>query len=181
MNYLKIVPETITDGDGLRTAIYVAGCENYCKGCFNPESWDYSAGKPLTDEVIDNIITDFNTNTLIEGISVLGGDPFAPKNREDFLDFLKKLRLGGIPNLWAWTGYTLEVLQEEKTARECLKYIDTLVDGPYIESLRDAELAFRGSGNQRIIHLQSIKYAPSKPSRSSLNLLRASGVTITRA
>lgn len=156
MNYLKIVPETITDGDGLRCSIYVAGCENYCKGCFNPESWDYKAGKPLTEEVIAGIIENCNANPLIDGISVLGGDPFAPKNRTDFLDFLKKLRLGGIANLWVWTGYTLEKLLEEKTARECLKYIDTLVDGPFIEDLRDAELAFCGSKNQRIIHLQSM-------------------------
>lgn len=153
MNYIKIVPETITDGEGLRTAIYVAGCENYCKGCFNPESWDYKAGKPLTDAVINAVIKSYQENSLLEGISVLGGDPFAPKNREDFLDFLKKVRSGGINNIWAWTGYTLETLKEDKTARECLKFIDTLVDGPFIEALRSADLAFRGSSNQRIIHL----------------------------
>ena len=106
MNYIKIVPETITDGEGLRTAIYVSGCENYCKGCFNPESWDYKAGKPLTDAVINAVIKSYQENPLLEGISVLGGDPFAPKNREDFLDFLKKVRSGGINNIWAWTGYT---------------------------------------------------------------------------
>ena len=153
MNYIKIVPETITDGEGLRSAIYVAGCENYCKGCFNPESWDYKAGKPLTDAVINAVIKSYKENPLLEGISVLGGDPFAPKNREDFLDFLKKVRSGGINNIWAWTGYTLETLKEDKTARECLKFIDTLVDGPFIEALRSADLAFRGSSNQRVIHL----------------------------
>ena len=153
MNYIKIVPETITDGEGLRSAIYVAGCENYCKGCFNPESWDYKAGKPLTDAVINAVIKSYKENPLLEGISVLGGDPFAPKNRDDFLVFLKKVRSGGINNIWAWTGYTLETLKEDKTARECLKFIDTLVDGPFIEALRSADLAFRGSSNQRIIHL----------------------------
>ena len=153
MNYIKIVPETITDGEGLRSAIYVAGCEDYCKGCFNPESWDYKAGKPLTDAVINAVIKSYQENPLLEGISVLGGDPFAPKNREDFLDFLKKLRAGGINNIWAWTGYTLETLKEDKIARECLKFIDTLVDGPFIEALRSADLAFRGSSNQRIIYL----------------------------
>ena len=153
MNYIKIVPETITDGEGLRTAIYVAGCENYCKGCFNPESWDYKAGKPLTDAVINAVIKSYQENLLLEGISVLGGDPFAPKNRDDFLVFLKKVRSGGINNIWAWTGYTLETLKEDKTARECLKFIDTLVDGPFIEALRSADLAFRGSSNQRIIYL----------------------------
>ena len=70
MNYIKIVPETITDGEGLRTAIYVAGCENYCKGCFNPESWDYKAGKPLTDAVINAVIKSYKENPLLEGISV---------------------------------------------------------------------------------------------------------------
>ena len=99
MNYIKIVPETITDGEGLRSAIYVAGCENYCKGCFNPESWDYKAGKPLTDAVINAVIKSYQENPLLEGISVLGGDPFAPKNRDDFLVFLKKVRSGDINNI----------------------------------------------------------------------------------
>ena len=73
MNYVKIVPETITDGEGLRMAVYVAGCENKCPGCFNPESWDYNIGKELTDEVIDKIIEKYKNKTLLDGISILGG------------------------------------------------------------------------------------------------------------
>ena len=84
MNYIKMIPETISDGEGLRAAIYVAGCENKCDGCFNPESWDYSAGQELTVELLDGFLEDVNANQLVEGISFLGGDPFAPNNRKDF-------------------------------------------------------------------------------------------------
>ena len=153
MNYVKIVPETITDGEGLRMAVYVAGCENKCPGCFNPESWDYNVGKELTDEVIDEIIAKFKNNTLLEGISILGGDPFAPKNRKDMFHFLWKLSKAGIRDIWVWTGYIKEKLEEDPIARACFSYISVLVDGPFIQALYDAELQFRGSSNQRIIKL----------------------------
>ena len=153
MNYIKIVPETITDGEGLRMAVYVAGCENKCPGCFNPESWDYNIGKELTDEVIDNIIEKYKNNMLLDGISILGGDPFAPKNRKDLYHLLRKLRDSGINNIWVWTGYTKEELEKDPIARACFSLISILVDGPFIIGLRDIKLKYRGSTNQRIIRL----------------------------
>ena len=153
MNYLKIVPETITDGEGLRAAIYVSGCENYCKGCFNPESWDYKAGKELTDEVISSFISKVKSNPLLDGVSVLGGDPFAPCNREGLLHLLEKLNLEGITDIWCWTGYVIEELEKDGLAQKCLQRITTLVDGPYVEALKSPDVKFRGSTNQRIICL----------------------------
>lgn len=155
MNYMKIIPETITDGEGLRTSIYVAGCTNRCKGCFNPESWPYDAGKPLTDDVINNIIEKVNKNPLLEGVSILGGDPFAPKNRKGLLELLEKLSAGGISNVWVWTGYTIEELRTDAIASGALQYISTLIDGPYVEALRDPTLSYRGSSNQRILKISS--------------------------
>lgn len=153
MNYIKIVNETITDGEGLRTAIYVAGCENKCPGCFNPESWDYNAGQELTDAVIDKFIDNVKKNTLIEGVSVLGGDPFAPLNRRDFFHFLWKLNKADIKDIWVWTGYVKEELENDPLARACFSLISVLVDGRFVENLYDAELRFRGSSNQRILKL----------------------------
>lgn len=178
MNYLKIVPETITDGEGLRMAVYVAGCENRCPGCFNPESWDYDAGEEMTDDVIDGIILKMKDNPILDGISILGGDPFAPKNRRDLHHLLWRLAREGIRNIWVWTGYVKEKLEEDPIARACLSYISVLVDGPFVQELYDAELRFRGSANQRIMRLQpSTMYAPSKAATSSSNLAKASGET----
>lgn len=154
MNYLKIIPETITDGEGLRTAIYVSGCENHCKGCFNPESWDYKAGQELTDKVIDDFIENIRNNPLLEGVSILGGDPFAPCNRTGLLNLLEKLNNAGITDIWCWTGYVLEELKKDITALKCLRRIRTLVDGPYVEALKSTDIRFRGSTNQRIIYLR---------------------------
>ena len=158
MNYLKIIPETITDGDGLRAAIYVSGCENYCKGCFNPESWDYSAGQELTDAVIDSFIENVRSNPLLEGVSILGGDPFAPCNRTSLLHLLEKLNDAGITDIWCWTGYIIEELKKDELAQKCLQHISTLVDGPYMETLKSPDISFRGSTNQRIIRIQEITH-----------------------
>lgn len=153
MNYLEIIPETIVDGDGIRTSIYVSGCNHHCKGCHNPESWDFNSGKPLTKEVIDNVIKHIKENPLIEGVTFSGGDPLEIGNAKDLLEILKRFNMENI-NVWVYTGYILEELLLMDTQRECLKYIDFLVDGPFIEKEKDPELVFRGSKNQRIICLK---------------------------
>lgn len=154
MNYLQIQKEGVVNGEGLRASIFLSGCENRCKGCFNPESWDYDAGKELTDDVVDDFISSVKCNTLLEGVSILGGDPFAPKNREGLLHLLEKLNSAGINNIWCWTGYVLEELQNDELAQKCLERITVLVDGPYIEAYRNVDIPFRGSANQRVIHLR---------------------------
>ena len=154
MNYLKIIDETIADGPGIRSAIYLAGCENRCKGCHNPESWPYEAGKALTDEVIAEFVSRYKANPLLDGVSVLGGDPFAPRNRQGLLHLLQQLTGNDINDIWVWTGYLYEELLEDKTAAECLKYVKCLVDGPFIEVQKDVSLEYRGSKNQRVIALK---------------------------
>ena len=153
MNYLKIIQYTTVDGPGFRLSVYVSGCENHCDGCFNPETWDYNAGKKLDEETLNYIIKQVKEDDFIDGISLLGGDPFAPKNRKDLLEILKKIHDAGIDDVWVWTGHVLEELREDPCAKECLKYIYALVDGPFIKELKDPDLKYVGSSNQRVIFL----------------------------
>lgn len=152
LNIINVYPETIADGYGLRYAIYLAGCRHACPGCHNPESWSPTAGKPFTHEVLSRIIDEINHDTLLDGITLSGGDPFY--NPEALLELLVHLRRETHQNIWCYTGFTYEALLSNATTRDCLRYIDTLVDGPFIQRLHDPSLPFRGSSNQRILHLK---------------------------
>ncbi len=151
MKLLNVFKETISDGVGLRYSIYLSGCRHACKGCHNPESWDPDNGCELTDDILNDIIAEINANPLLDGITISGGDPFFdPKG---LCQLLKKLKEETGQNIWCYTGYTIEHIRKDATMSKALQYIDTLIDGPYIESLRDPTLRFRGSSNQRIIKL----------------------------
>lgn len=152
MNYISIIDETITDGNGLRTSIYVSGCNHHCDGCHNPQTWSFEAGEPLTKELIELLIQNIKNNPLLNGVTFSGGDPLEVGNAESLLDFLKMFKRARI-NVWCYTGYIYEDLLDMPVQRECLKYIDVLVDGPFIKELKDPDLIFRGSSNQRIIKL----------------------------
>lgn len=152
MNYISIIDETITDGTGLRTSIYVSGCNHRCNGCHNPQTWSFEAGEPLTKELIELLIQNIKNNPLLNGVTFSGGDPLEVGNAEFLLDFLKMFKRAGI-NVWCYTGYIYEDLLDMPVQKECLKYIDVLVDGPFIKELKDPDLIFRGSSNQRIIKL----------------------------
>lgn len=164
MNYISIIPETSVDGEGLRTSIYVTGCKHHCKGCHNPQTWDFKAGRPLTEEVISAVIDHVKKNPLLNGITFSGGDPLEEENAKDLVHFLKMIKDENI-NIWCYTGYVYEYFLScdpngllcTPEQWECLQYIDTLVDGQYIEMLRDPDLQFRGSSNQRIINLAKIR------------------------
>lgn len=164
MNYISIIPETSVDGEGLRTSIYVTGCKHHCKGCHNPQTWDFKAGRPLTEEVISAVIDHVKKNPLLNGITFSGGDPLEEENAKDLVHFLKMIKDENI-NIWCYTGYVYEYFLScgpngllcTSEQWECLQYIDTLVDGQYIEMLRDPDLQFRGSSNQRIINLAKIR------------------------
>ena len=141
-----IEPESIVDGEGLRYAIFLQGCNRHCKGCHNPTTHALKGGK-LVDT--SEIIVDFKRNHLLDGITLTGGEPLLQIDAAT--DLAKAAQDWGL-NVWCYTGYKLEEIPEE--ANKLLKYVDVLVDGAYIEELRNLELEFRGSENQRIIKLK---------------------------
>lgn len=144
---MDIALQTMADGPGLRTSIYCAGCLHHCPGCHNPQSWDMANGKWMTlDEIMEIIRKDEFSN-----VSFSGGDPFYQV--EAFTNLAKRIKQETGKNIWCWTGFTLEEIQADEHLAQLLPYIDTLVDGPFILEQRDTTLLFRGSPNQRIIHL----------------------------
>ncbi len=151
LNLINVYPETIADGFGVRYSIYLAGCTHHCPGCHNRESWDAAAGEPFTEAILARIIDEINRNPLLDGITVSGGDPFF--NPEALLSLLQRLKRDTHQNIWCYTGYTYDALLADSRREPCLHYIDTLVDGPFIQSEYDPTLLFRGSRNQRLVRL----------------------------
>ncbi len=157
MNYATIKPFDVADGPGVRVSLYVSGCRNRCKNCFNPETWDFNYGKPFTEEVENYIISALSPQ-YIKGFTLLGGDPFEPENQVTLAPFLEKIRsVYPDKSIWCYTGYDYEkdLLTGKKGNAELvmrmLNSIDVLVDGRFVEELKDLNLRFRGSSNQRII------------------------------
>ena len=153
LRIIGIYPETISDGYGLRYAIYFAGCAHRCPGCHNPESHDPRRGEPLTVERAETICAAIAANPILDGVTLSGGDPLLqPEAMAAFLRLVKE-RTG--QNVWCYTGYTFEKLLRNPRQAQLLKYIDVLVDGKFKKELRDEELYFRGSRNQRLIDVQT--------------------------
>ena len=150
MNYAKIKKVDIANGPGVRVSLFVSGCRNHCKGCFNPETWDFDYGRPFTRATEDEIIEALRPS-WIQGLSILGGEPTEEENAAVLIPFLKRVR-AALPDkdIWLYSGYTYEVLRD----KEILTLADVLVDGPFLLEQKDAGLAFRGSRNQRIIDLK---------------------------
>ncbi len=161
MNYGEIKKYDIANGEGIRVSLFVSGCTHHCKGCFNAETWSFCYGKPFTGDTEKEILEALS-KTYIDGLSLLGGEPFEPQNQRVLLPFLKKVKeCFPSKDIWCYTGYLFEEeLQKESRARcectdEMLELIDVLVDGEFIEEQKDISLAFRGSANQRIIDVKS--------------------------
>ena len=159
MNYAAIKKRDIANGIGVRVSLFVSGCTHHCKNCFNREAWDFSYGKPFTKDVEDEILG-YLEPSFINGLSLLGGEPFEPQNQRALVGFLERTRkMFPKKDIWCYTGYTLETdLLSESRARcevtdEMLSMIDVLVDGEFIDELKNINLRFRGSENQRIIDL----------------------------
>lgn len=160
MNYGNIKFYDIANGPGVRVSLFVSGCRNHCKNCFNPETWDFGYGKPFTAETEESIIKGLQPQH-IKGFSLLGGDPFESENAEVLAPFLERLRaLYPQKTFWCYTGYDYEadLLSGKKgnveTVLRILRCLDVLVDGRFVEELKDLSLRFRGSSNQRIIMVQ---------------------------
>ena len=139
-----IVNDSIVDGEGIRLTVFVQGCSHRCKGCHNPETWDYNGGHDIDTS---EIIKEYKENPLLQGITFSGGEPF---DKVEPLSLIadKVHKLNG--DIWCYTGYTLEELRKDTSKYKLLSRVDVLVDGPFIEAERDLSLNFRGSRNQHI-------------------------------
>ncbi len=156
MRLLYRYRETISDGPGLRYSLYLAGCRHNCFACHNKESQNPEEGIELTDLILKDIIREINDNPLLDGISLSGGDPFF--NPKELYFLVKELKEGTSLPILCYTGYTFEELLEIPDAVRSLFYIDILIDGRFEYSLRDPNLSFRGSSNQRILNIREEKY-----------------------
>ena len=165
MNYSNIKYFDIADGEGVRTALFVSGCRRGCPGCFNSEAWDFSAGKPFTKEVEDEILESLAAS-YVDGLTLLGGEPMEPENQKELIPFVRRVK-GRFPDktIWCFTGEVYEKLIDSDARCNCeetpelLSLIDILVDGPFEQDKHDITLRFRGSANQRIIDLAATREA----------------------
>ena len=150
MNYAKIKPVDVANGEGVRVSVFVSGCPHHCKGCFNQELWDYDAGQEFTFERIWHIIN-LCSNEYITGLSLLGGEPLDHANLKGMTDLCYTFKRF-FPNktIWCYTGYRFE----EVSHLNIMKYLDVVVDGKFVQALKDPRLKFRGSSNQRIIDVR---------------------------
>ena len=163
MYYGEIKNCDIANGEGIRVTLFVSGCTNHCKGCFQPETWDFCYGSEFTEET-ERTLLDLLSPDYVTGLTLLGGDPMEPKNQKALLPFLRKVK-AQYPekDVWCYTGFTLERLRTDgdycrcEATDELLSLVDVLVDGPFAEEEKDIALRFRGSRNQRIINLKEDK------------------------
>ena len=159
MNYASIKPCDIANGPGVRVTLFVSGCTHHCKGCFQPETWDFSYGSPITEAVREEVLR-LLAPDYIRGLTLLGGEPFEPANQAGLLPLLREVRIRyPSKTVWAFSGYTLEQIRSgtlgpPSVTEEILSCVDVLVDGPFVESLKNLQLRFRGSSNQRLIDLR---------------------------
>lgn len=143
----NILTDSIVDGEGLRAVIWTQGCSHHCKGCHNPNTWSFEEGFLTTTEEVKK---ELDNLSLQDGITLSGGDPFFQVEAcTDIAKYAKKIGL----NVWAYTGFVFEDLIKTDKAKELLKYIDVLIDGPFILEKKSLNVKFRGSTNQRIINV----------------------------
>lgn len=162
MKYAKIKKCDVANGPGVRVSLFVSGCNHHCKNCFNKEAWDFGYGQDFTENEQNKIIEDLKPE-YITGLSLLGGEPFEKVNQEGLVPLIKKVKQT-YPDkqIWCYTGFTFdkqilgEMIEKEnrESTREMLNNIDYIVDGRFVEELKDPKLRFRGSSNQRIIDVK---------------------------
>ena len=161
MHFGNIKKNDIANGEGVRVSLFVSGCRNRCKNCFNPETWSFTYGKEFTPDV-EQEISDALNHSWINGLTILGGEPFEVENQKDLVEFVKKVK-SKFPNksIWMYSGYLFDedIINPNgkvhcEVTDEIINNIDVLVDGKFIEELKNLSLKFRGSTNQRIILVQ---------------------------
>lgn len=156
MRYAGLVKNDIVDGDdGIAVALYFQGCPHHCKGCHNPETWDFNGGIEIDREkLIENVIDSLTENGVKRNLSILGGEPLAPQNIDNTIYILSKIRKQFKDiKILLWTGYSFKDIKKDKQQKKILKLVNKIIDGKYIEELRDTTLELRGSSNQNIINL----------------------------
>lgn len=166
MNYIKISPCDIANGDGCRVVLWVAGCEHHCKGCHNPQTWDENAGKEFTEDTMQELLQLLRPS-YIAGLTLSGGDPLFPKNVETVVKIVKKVReTYPEKTIWLYTGY--DFWKDVLVYSFVRSYIDVVVDGKYIEAKRDTSLKFRGSSNQNIFYIHHTRNSKDQRILSSV-------------
>jgi len=163
MNVGQILTADSSNGLGIRLSVFVSGCTNCCKGCFQPQTWDFSFGKPY-DDAMEQFIIDELSKSYYDGLTVLGGEPFELENQHSVASLIQRVKQE-LPekDVWVYTGFSYDIDLQPGGKRymqytdEILDSIDVLIDGKFIEELKDVSLNFRGSKNQRIIDVQSTR------------------------
>ena len=162
MNYATIKWTDIANGEGVRISLFVSGCTHHCKNCFNAVAWDFNYGNAFDGEIQNKILQELNSS-FIAGLSLLGGEPLEPQNQEALFPFIQEVRrLYPNKSIWCYTGFvfdeqTGELKEEHKNTpitKKLISLFDVLVDGAYVEELKDIRLKFRGSSNQRVIDVK---------------------------
>ena len=163
MYYGEIKNCDIANGIGVRVTLFVSGCTNHCEHCFQPETWNFEYGQPFTMQT-ENLLLELLAPEYINGLTLLGGEPFEPKNQRELLPFMRRVRTEyPHKSIWAYSGFTLEELlalgsyAHCEATEEMLRLVDVLVDGRYMEAKKDISLRFRGSSNQRLIDMNETR------------------------
>lgn len=155
MNYHNITHEDMLNGDGIRVVLWVAGCNHHCPECQNPETWSVESGVPFDNEALNELCVELNKE-YVSGITFSGGDPLHPKNADTVLEIVKWVK-NNFPNktIWLYTGYLFDFLLCVSDSRGIIvRLCDVIVDGEYMKDLRDVNLKWRGSSNQRVIDVK---------------------------
>ena len=160
MRYGTVKKADIANGLGVRVSLFVSGCRHHCKGCFQPETWDFNYGEEYTDAVKEDILSEFE-RPYYQGLTVLGGEPMEPENQPYVLELIKEFKKR-FPDkdVWIYSGYTFEddilagKLGDKAITDELISYVDVLVDGEFVQAEKDITLKFRGSRNQRLIDVK---------------------------
>lgn len=169
MNYSAIYDCDLANGPGWRVSLFVSGCTLHCKGCFNQKAWDFNFGKEYTRETENKIIELLN-RPYIQGLSLLGGNPTEPENEPDLIRLCERVRRE-LPekDIWMWSGHNLEDLMAK--GDKLVPHCDIIIDGPFVEELKDLSLKWRGSSNQRVINVR--EFLESKVLEANIKLEEA--------